>query len=64
MSDSKGWTDESVAEFMYDLVRIITEGTLRSWEKRHFLAVITELKEKSRNERIRTLQESYRTQAE
>lgn len=58
------WSDVKVAEFMYDIVRTITEGTLRSWEKRHFLAVITELKEKSRNERIRTLQESHRTQAE
>lgn len=34
------WTDESVAQFCSDVVRTITQGTLRSWEARHFLALI------------------------
>ena len=49
ISDSKKspefgtWTDQQVADFCHRMVRTITEGTLRSWEPRHFLDVIKKL---------------------
>lgn len=38
------WTDVKVAQFMRKLVTSITEGTLRSWEERHFLSFITQIR--------------------
>lgn len=38
----KQFTDEDVASIIFDLIRNTTEGTLRSWEKRHFLSIIQE----------------------
>lgn len=38
------WSDVKVAQFMRTLVKSITEGTLRSWEERHFLSFITQIR--------------------
>ena len=43
------WTDQNVADFVVDLVRSVTNGTLRTWESRHVLDFIKQLHEK-RNE--------------
>jgi hypothetical protein len=40
------YTTEQVAEILETMVRAITEGTLRKWQKRHFLAFIREQESK------------------
>jgi hypothetical protein len=47
MAQERTYTADDVAQMMHDIIRAITEGTLRGWEKRHFKALIQEQEQKA-----------------
>jgi hypothetical protein len=48
---TKTYTSEEVASMLFDIIRAISEGTLRKWSRAQFKAFIQELEQKATSQK-------------